>query len=198
MSETAARPQDQELVATLFELGREVSAVLDFDELLRRIPGLIARLTSFTGFYVYMLDERRQELKIGVREGLSIDMVLNVRLRSVRASSARRGRAEGDHRERRARGSAAMSGSCPASTRSRLSLFAEEPHAGAPQPAQRQGRGLYERERNSSSPSSGPTVAQALANARSSSRSALFGYARRRSRRSRARLAEILDVDECN
>ena len=58
MSETAARPHDQELVATLFELGREVSAVLDLDELLRRIPGLIARLTSFTVFSVYMLDER--------------------------------------------------------------------------------------------------------------------------------------------
>ena len=81
MSETAARPHDQELVATLFELGREVSAVLDFDELLRRIPGLIARLTSFTVFSVYMLDERRQELKIAYAEGYPIDMVLNFRLK---------------------------------------------------------------------------------------------------------------------
>jgi len=56
--------QDEELVATLFELGREVTAVLDLDELLRRIPQLIARLTSFTVFSVYLLDERRQELKI--------------------------------------------------------------------------------------------------------------------------------------
>jgi hypothetical protein len=37
--------QDHELVATLFELGREVASVLDLDELLRRIPRLIARLT---------------------------------------------------------------------------------------------------------------------------------------------------------
>jgi sigma-B regulation protein RsbU (phosphoserine phosphatase) len=81
MSETASRPHDQELVATLFELGREVSAVLDFDELLRRIPGLIARLTSFTVFSVYMLDERRQELKIAYAEGYPLDVVLNFRLK---------------------------------------------------------------------------------------------------------------------
>ena len=81
MSETASRPHDQELVATLFELGREVSAVLDFDELLRRIPRLIARLTSFTVFSVYMLDERRQELKIAYAEGYPLDVVLNFRLK---------------------------------------------------------------------------------------------------------------------
>jgi len=81
MTETASRPQDQELVATLFELGREVSAVLDLDELLRRIPGLIARLTSFTVFSVYMLDERRQELKIAYAEGYPLDLVLNFRLK---------------------------------------------------------------------------------------------------------------------
>ena len=81
MSETAARPHDQELVATLFELGREVSAVLDFDELLRRIPGLIARLTSFTVFSVYMLDDQRQELKIAYAEGYPLDIVLNFRLK---------------------------------------------------------------------------------------------------------------------
>ena len=81
MTETASRPHDQELVATLFELGREVSAVLDFDELLRRIPGLIARLTSFTVFSVYMLDEQRQELKIAYAEGYPIDVVLNFRLK---------------------------------------------------------------------------------------------------------------------
>jgi sigma-B regulation protein RsbU (phosphoserine phosphatase) len=81
MTETASRPHDQELVATLFELGREVSAVLDIDELLRRIPGLIARLTSFTVFSVYMLDERRQELKIAYAEGYPLDLVLNFRLK---------------------------------------------------------------------------------------------------------------------
>ena len=58
-----------------------MSAVLDFDELLRRIPGLIARLTSFTVFSVYMLDQRRQELKIAYAEGYPLDMVLNFRLK---------------------------------------------------------------------------------------------------------------------
>jgi sigma-B regulation protein RsbU (phosphoserine phosphatase) len=81
MTETASRPQDQELVATLFELGREVSAVLDFDELLHRMPGLIRRLTSFTVFSVYVLDERHQDLKIAYAEGYPLDVVLNFRLK---------------------------------------------------------------------------------------------------------------------
>ena len=81
MADIASPHHDQELVATLFELGREVSAVLDFDELLRRIPRLIARLTPFTVFSVYMLDERRQELKIAYAEGYPLDLVLNFRLK---------------------------------------------------------------------------------------------------------------------
>ena len=72
---------DQELVATLFELGREVTAVLDLDELLHRIPRLIARLTSFTVFSVYLLDERRQDLKIAYAEGYPDEMVRTFRLK---------------------------------------------------------------------------------------------------------------------
>src|SRR3954468_5696804 len=75
------RLQDQELVATLFELGREVTSVLDLDELLQRIPRLIARLTSFTVFSVYLLDERRQDLKIAYAEGYPEDLVRNFRLK---------------------------------------------------------------------------------------------------------------------
>ena len=55
--------------------------MLDVDELLRRIPGLISRLTSFTVFSVYMLDERRQELKIAFAEGYPADLVPSFRLK---------------------------------------------------------------------------------------------------------------------
>jgi sigma-B regulation protein RsbU (phosphoserine phosphatase) len=74
-------PQDEQLVSTLFELGREVTGVLDLDELLRRIPQLIARLTSFTVFSVYLLDDRRQELSIAYAEGYPEDIVKNFRLK---------------------------------------------------------------------------------------------------------------------
>src|SRR5436853_7281729 len=73
--------QDQEVVATLFELGREVTSVLELDELLHRIPRLIARLTSFTVFSVYLLDDRRQELRIAYAEGYPEDVVKNFRLK---------------------------------------------------------------------------------------------------------------------
>ena len=50
-------PTDTELLSTLFELGREVTSVLDLEELLAKIPQLIARLTRFSAFSVYLLDE---------------------------------------------------------------------------------------------------------------------------------------------
>ena len=51
--------RDAAELAVLAELGREVSSVLDLDELLEKIPQLISRLTSFTVFSVYLLDEQR-------------------------------------------------------------------------------------------------------------------------------------------
>jgi hypothetical protein len=40
-----AAPNIRELVITLFELGREITSVLNLDELLQKIPLLIARIT---------------------------------------------------------------------------------------------------------------------------------------------------------
>src|SRR6187401_3093746 len=80
---TPPRPaSDTELLSTLFELGREVTSVLDLEELLVKIPQLIARLTKFSAFSVYLLDERRQELRIayavGYPEGAPDTMRLRV------------------------------------------------------------------------------------------------------------------------
>ena len=38
-------PSDTELLSTLFDLGRQAMSVIDFEELLAKIPQLIARLT---------------------------------------------------------------------------------------------------------------------------------------------------------
>ena len=53
-----------EALSTLFALGREVTSVLDLDELLPKIPQLIARLTKFHAFAMYLLDARGEELNI--------------------------------------------------------------------------------------------------------------------------------------
>jgi sigma-B regulation protein RsbU (phosphoserine phosphatase) len=74
-------PSDTELLSTLFELGREVTSVLDLEELLAKIPQLIARLTRFNAFSVYLLDEARQELRIAYATGYPDDAVLKQRLR---------------------------------------------------------------------------------------------------------------------
>ena len=60
-SPASAPPHIREVVITLFELGREVTSVLDLDELLED-PQLIARLIEFQAFAVYLLDPAREEL----------------------------------------------------------------------------------------------------------------------------------------
>jgi sigma-B regulation protein RsbU (phosphoserine phosphatase) len=57
------------LVTTLFDLGRQVASVLDPDDLLHQIPRLIGRLISFEAFAIYLLDERRGELRIAYAVG---------------------------------------------------------------------------------------------------------------------------------
>jgi len=77
-----ARPaSDTELLSTLFELGREVTSVLDLDDLLQKIPLLIARLTRFTAFSVYLLDDARQELRVAYAVGYPDDVAKTLRLK---------------------------------------------------------------------------------------------------------------------
>ena len=77
---TATRASAQERLATLFELGREVSGVLDLDDLLAKIPRLIQRLTPFGVFSVYLVDEKAQDLRIAYAEGYPEDAARSVRL----------------------------------------------------------------------------------------------------------------------
>ena len=72
--------RDATELAVLTELGREVTSVLDLNELLEKIPQLISRLTSFTVFSVYLLDERRQDLHIAYAVGYPEEVVRNFRL----------------------------------------------------------------------------------------------------------------------
>jgi len=71
---------DTELLSTLFELGREVTSVLDLEELLAKIPQLIARLTRFSAFSVYLLDEGRQDLRIAYAVGYPEEVWSTLRL----------------------------------------------------------------------------------------------------------------------
>jgi phosphoserine phosphatase RsbU/P len=60
---------EREVLLTLFDLGRQVASVIDFDELLQRIPDLIGRLIQFDAFAVYLFDEKRAALTIGYAVG---------------------------------------------------------------------------------------------------------------------------------
>jgi phosphoserine phosphatase RsbU/P len=78
---TAAPANIRELVVTLFELGREVTSVLDLDELFAKLPTLIARITKFNAFAVYLLDARRDELSIAYAVGYPDDAVWSLRVK---------------------------------------------------------------------------------------------------------------------
>src|SRR5205809_560168 len=72
---TTSSTNTTEALTTLFALGREVTAVLDLNDLLPKIPQLIARLTKFTAFAVYLLDAKRDELTIAYSVGYPEDVV---------------------------------------------------------------------------------------------------------------------------
>jgi sigma-B regulation protein RsbU (phosphoserine phosphatase) len=80
-SPATAPPHLREVVITLFELGREVTSVLDLDELLEKIPQLIARLIKFQAFAVYLLDAAGKELLIAYSVGYPSESARTLRLR---------------------------------------------------------------------------------------------------------------------
>ena len=75
------RASDHELVATLFDLGRQVTSVLALDELLARIPELMSRILSFNALAVYLLDEKRGELRIAYSVGYPEDAAASLRMK---------------------------------------------------------------------------------------------------------------------
>ena len=64
-----AAKTDRQMLTTLFALGREVSSVLDLDELFRKLPDLISRVTDFHAFGIYLLDEERGDLHLAYSTG---------------------------------------------------------------------------------------------------------------------------------
>jgi sigma-B regulation protein RsbU (phosphoserine phosphatase) len=78
-SNTNASTNEQ--LTTLFALGREVASVLDLDELLHKIPQLIARLTKFQAFAVYLLNPKREELSIAYSVGYADEVTRGLRLK---------------------------------------------------------------------------------------------------------------------
>lgn len=65
MEHAPAQPAtEHDVLLTLFDLGRQVTSVLELSELLPKIPELVARLIPFDAFGVYLYHERRDELKL--------------------------------------------------------------------------------------------------------------------------------------
>src|SRR5436190_1654747 len=69
-----------EQLTTLFALGREVASVLDLDDLLQKIPHLIARLTKFSAFAAYLLDPKTNELTTAYAVGYPEQTVKTLRV----------------------------------------------------------------------------------------------------------------------
>lgn len=65
----SAGTHERDILLTLFDLGRQVVSVIDLDELLPKIPELIGRLIPFDAFAVYLVDDKRRELRIAYAVG---------------------------------------------------------------------------------------------------------------------------------
>lgn len=74
--------RDAEVFEALAEIGREVSAILDLDELLTRIAQLTRRVIDYRTFGIMLLDERTGELemRLGLKYGERIADLPRVRL----------------------------------------------------------------------------------------------------------------------
>ncbi len=68
-SHLSSGTHERDVLLTLFDLGRQVASMVDLDELLQKIPDLIARLIPFDAFAVYLLDEKRGEMRVGYGVG---------------------------------------------------------------------------------------------------------------------------------
>ena len=123
MQSGARVPTDTELLSTLFELGREVTSVLDLEELLAKIPQLIARLTRFSAFSVYLLDEKTPGASDRVRRRLSggwRDIRLRIGQGVVGAAVAGRPADPGQRHSRASRATGARCATCSRSWPSRF------------------------------------------------------------------------------
>ena len=102
--------QDAEAFETLAEIGREVAAVLDLDELLARIAQLTRRVVDYRTFGILLLNEATQELemKVAVQYGEKVELPKVAARRRPRRlrGAASRGRA----RARRVEGPALHQG----------------------------------------------------------------------------------------
>ena len=70
-----------EALTALFALGREVTSVLDLEELLQKIPELISRITHFQAFAVYLLDPKRNELTVAYSVGYPAEVARTLRVK---------------------------------------------------------------------------------------------------------------------
>ncbi|TAK15535.1 MAG: GAF domain-containing protein [Acidobacteria bacterium] len=71
---------ERDILLTMFDLGRQVTAVLDINELLEKTPELIRRLIPFDAFAVYLFDERRNDLSIAYSVGYPDTARIRIRL----------------------------------------------------------------------------------------------------------------------
>src|SRR5579871_4913970 len=55
---------ERDILLALFDLGREVASMLDLEELLQKLPDLIRRLIPFDAFAVYLIDDKRKNVRI--------------------------------------------------------------------------------------------------------------------------------------
>ena len=127
--------------------------MLDLDDLLEKIPNLISRLTSFTVFSVYLLDEQREELCIAYAVGYPEEIVKHFTLQGRAGHGRHRGGgAAADPAQRRRPGSALPRGGAGREVAAGGAASQQGPGDRRAQPAQRQARRVHRARRMDPAP----------------------------------------------
>jgi sigma-B regulation protein RsbU (phosphoserine phosphatase) len=69
------------LLSTLIEINREITSILDLDELLKKIAELTNRIVPYEIFAIFLLDDEAQELYLRFAIGHQPDVVKNLRIK---------------------------------------------------------------------------------------------------------------------
>src|SRR5215467_6941015 len=76
-----ASPEARRFVSTLVEINHEITAILDLDELLKKIAELTHRIVPYEIFAIFLLDDDKQEIYLRFAIGHPPDLVKTLRIK---------------------------------------------------------------------------------------------------------------------
>src|SRR5499427_3055704 len=78
---TLAGTEAKQLLSTLIEINREITSILDLDQLLKKIAELTNRIVPYEIFAIFLVDDEKQDLYLRFAIGHPPEVVRNLRIK---------------------------------------------------------------------------------------------------------------------